>query len=84
MKVEWGRVGWNVLCVCIHVYVWTHLQETCSLRARQGGGVENRLMGADKNMPVWQGPLGHLLPDTLARILPAKARASPSPSIEQP
>lgn len=77
--------------------MWTQLQETHSLRARQGEGAGNRhFTGARKNVPVWQGPLGHSPsrypgrnPVCLGRRLPFpqhraaqhEATASPSPGM---
>lgn len=51
-----SKVGWSGVvrvCVCGHIY-----RRHTHPGARQGGGVDNRLTGADKNVPVWQGPLG--------------------------
>lgn len=51
-------VGWGMLCVCVNTATGDTL--TLGQARRGGGGVGNRrLTGADKNVPVWQGPLGY-------------------------
>ena len=71
MPCEWEHT--TVLCVCVCVCVY--LPETCSHEARRGGGREQTSYRSHRNVPVWQGLLGHLPPDTLAGILLVKASA---------